>query len=939
MIGRTISHYKITEKLGEGGMGVVYKAEDLKLERTVALKFLAAHLLNDEEAKARFLREARAAAGLHHPNICPVYEISEAEGRTFLSMAFIKGEPLEARIEQGPLPLKEALDIGRQIAEGLEAAHEEGVVHRDIKPANVMVDAKGRATIMDFGLAHLTEASRLTKTDQTMGTVAYMSPEQAQGMEVDNRSDVWALGVVLYEMVCGQRPFQGQYDQALLYEIVHQEPEPLTAVRAGVPMELDFIVGKCLAKDRNDRPSSAEEIARDLRTLGEKLKSGRSTVLHTGIVTGPPAGSTQSPAQAESPSLPGPLAKYRVIEDVEETGDSIKYLAEDTELHRSVAIRVLPQSSEQQIERAQRLKQTVLLGTTALGVLLALVFAFFPLFSPAPVTEAPLRRFTLPTEGTPTRPSISPDGRHVAYLTGPQTNRVLWVQDLDQNRPRAIFGPDNLLPFQPAWSPDSQFIAFRLANELKKISIAGGSAATVCEVSGRSYGIAAWTPDGESIVFSMKGQLYRAPSRGGRPELWLEAQGEGREAAHPAFLSFEGGVEKLLYVEARTYLEAQIIALDRSSGRRNILAAGFSPSYAPSGHVFYDSIDPPGVWAVPFAIETMKASGDPFPVSQNGHLPSVALDGTLAYFESPASSGLVQLVWRDRGGNKVGTIGQPQGRMSYPALSPDGKRVAVGGREGDSLDIWIHEVERPIKTLFTTNEALDMAPTWSPTGEEIAFSSERTGKRDLYLKPAGGGEAKLLLSTPDSAQYMNGWSQDGKILLCWRRPEPQGQAPGDIFYLKQEEGGSGYEELPFLQTSSDERTPQLSPDGRFLAYVSNESGRLEVYIQSFPQGGGKEGVSVDGGVAPRWRADGKELFYVEGSTLMAVAVSTSPSLTVGPPESLFSSPILRGFLQYDVTPDGKKFVLPEALEAESETPPVIRIVQNWAAAFRDREQD
>ena len=192
MIGRTISHYKITEKLGEGGMGVVYKAEDLKLERTVALKFLAAHLLNDEEAKARFLREARAAAGLHHPNICPVYEISEAEGRTFLSMAFIKGEPLEARIEQGPLPLKEALDIGRQIAEGLEAAHEEGVVHRDIKPANVMVDAKGRATIMDFGLAHLTEASRLTKTDQTMGTVAYMSPEQAQGMEVDNRSDVWA---------------------------------------------------------------------------------------------------------------------------------------------------------------------------------------------------------------------------------------------------------------------------------------------------------------------------------------------------------------------------------------------------------------------------------------------------------------------------------------------------------------------------------------------------------------------------------------------------------------------------------------------------------------------------------------------------------------------------------------------------------------------------
>ena len=279
MVGQTISHYRITEKLGEGGMGVVYKAEDTKLERTVALKFLAAHLLNDEEAKARFLREAKAAAGLHHPNICPVHEIDEVEGKTFLSMAFIKGDSLEARIEQGPLPLEDVLEIGRQIAEGLEAAHEEGVVHRDIKPANVMVDAKGRATIMDFGLAHLTEASRLTRANQTMGTVAYMSPEQAQGMEVDNRSDIWALGVVLYEMIRGRRPFQGEYDQALLYEIVHEEPAPLTGLRTGVPVELEFVVGKCLAKNRDDRPATANEVARELRTLAEKLKSGHSTVL------------------------------------------------------------------------------------------------------------------------------------------------------------------------------------------------------------------------------------------------------------------------------------------------------------------------------------------------------------------------------------------------------------------------------------------------------------------------------------------------------------------------------------------------------------------------------------------------------------------------------------------------------------------------------------
>ena len=306
MIGRTISHYKITEKLGEGGMGVVYKAEDTKLDRTVALKFLAAHLLNDDEAKARFLREAKAAAALDHPNICTVYEIGEAEGKTFLSMAFIEGEPLEVPIERGPLPLKEALDIGRQIADGLEAAHEKGVVHRDIKPPNVMVDAKGHATIMDFGLARLTEASRLTKADQTMGTVAYMSPEQAQGMEVDKRSDIWALGVVLYEMVRGQRPFQGEYDQALLYEIVHEEPEPLTGVRAGVPMELEFIVGKCLAKDPADRYQSAGDAIVDLRTCAEKLKSGRSAILRTGVIGPARVPGATAGTQVATGALAGP---------------------------------------------------------------------------------------------------------------------------------------------------------------------------------------------------------------------------------------------------------------------------------------------------------------------------------------------------------------------------------------------------------------------------------------------------------------------------------------------------------------------------------------------------------------------------------------------------------------------------------------------------------
>jgi serine/threonine protein kinase len=373
IIGSSISHYKIVEKLGEGGMGVVYKAEDVKLERTVALKFLAQHLLNDAEAKERFLREAKAAAALHHSNVCPVHEIDEVDGKTFLAMAFLEGESLEDRIAQGPLSIKEALDIARQVAEGLDAAHAKAIVHRDIKPANIMVDSKGHATIMDFGLARLTEASRLTKKDTAMGTVAYMSPEHAQGIEVDSRTDIWAVGCVLYEMVSGQRPFLGQYDQALLYEIIHEEAAPLTSIRAGVPMELEFIVGECLAKDRDDRTGAAHDLARKLRTLAEKLKSGRSTILRTGAV---PA--TMAAAHTLNPAATLPP-------------DAVV------------------------MKRGER---RALMG--AAGVLAAalLVVLFVHLTATPPAaSEKLVRRFSFSQDGL-FPGAVSPDGRHVVYRAG-----------------------------------------------------------------------------------------------------------------------------------------------------------------------------------------------------------------------------------------------------------------------------------------------------------------------------------------------------------------------------------------------------------------------------------------------------------------------------------------------------------------------------------------
>ena len=924
-------------------MGVVYKADDTKLERPVALKFLAAHAIEDPEHKARFVREAKAAARLDHSNICSVYEIDEAEGQTFLAMAYLEGRTVKDKIAERPLKLDEALDIAVQTAQGLQAAHEKDIVHRDIKSANLMVTLQDQVTIMDFGLAQLADRSKLTATTTILGTPSYMSPEQAVGEKTDRRTDLWSLGVVLYEMVVGKLPFGGERQEAVLYGITNEEPETVTALRAGLPMELEWIIGKALAKDREERYQHAEDLLVDLRSLQKKLASGKSTMVRTGlasaVATGTHADPTRPPGQAESPSLLGPLARYRVIEDIEEADDSIKYLAQDTELHRSVAIRVVPQSSAEQIERTQRRKQIVLLGTTALAVLLTLVFAFLAFFSPAPVAEAPVRRFALTTDAAPLRPSISPNGRHIAYLTGSQGGRVLWVQDLDQNQPRSIAGPADVRPLQPSWSPDSKFICFQSRNELKKVSVSGGPIVTLCKLNGPT-GRASWAPDGDSIIFSMGTGLHKVPAGGGKPVPWLESQQEGFDALFPAFFSSETGIEKLLYVEFSMGANSPIIALDRTSGQREILAAGFYPVYDPSGHVIYRSNAPPGLWAVPFSVDTMKATGNPFSLAENADDPSVAQDGTLVYLEGPPATGLVRLVWVDRGGNRLGTIGQPQNSIRYPALSPDQKRVAVLGQEGDDSDIWIHDVDRPVKTRLTTEEGNDLWPTWSPAGDRIAFASARTGDRDLYVRRAdGSGEASPLLLTQGTAEYMTDWSRDEKTLLFWRRGQKDS---GDILYLKRKDDGS-YEDVAFQTTGFEETTPQFSPDERFIAYTSDESGEREIYIQAFPQGGNKRVVSVNGGTAPRWRADGKELFYVEGDTLMATPVSTSPALTLGTPEALFSAPGLAwggaNFLGYDVTPEGNKFVIWERVEADTKSQPVIRVVENWYEEFREQEQD
>ena len=547
-------------------MGVVYKAQDTRLDRPVALKFLPAQLLGDEEVKKRFKREAKAAAALDHSNVCTVYEIDEADSKTFISMALIEGESLDKKIEQGPLKLDEALDIGQQIAKGLEAAHKKGVVHRDIKPQNIMVGEDGHVTIMDFGLAQLTQASLLTRPDQTLGTTFYMSPEQTEGSGTDHRTDIWSLGVVLYEMITGQRPFKGDYDKAVMYSILNEEPEPMTAIRAGVPMELEDYIAKALAKDLEDRYQSAADLLIDLRTLSGRMKSGRSRTL-----------AAAKPSEARpvvlTPKLPWVIAAICLI-----------------------------------------------------GLVGSLVFRGSSTV-PGREGQAPIRRYSFSPDSLVlfgNRVGVSPNGRHIVYAVERDGVSQLEIRDLDSEQPRQLAGTEGAQ--RPFWAPDSQMIGFATGGDLKKIPVSGGEAATICPLPSSIYRGGTWSPDGREIVFSSGGNaptvLYRVPALGGRPEP-LAGLDQTLPKVNPHFLPLEFG-RAILY-EHTPGRDALIHLLDIETGEQVVVGQGGRPVYHPSGHILYEIGNPAEVWALPISVEGMKATGEAFPVVRNAGAPSTNL--------------------------------------------------------------------------------------------------------------------------------------------------------------------------------------------------------------------------------------------------------------------------------------------------------------------------
>ena len=902
MIGQTISHYKITAKLGEGGMGEVYLAVDSKLDRKVALKFLPRQMSSQPDAKARFLQEARAASALNHPNICTIHDLQETDGQLFIVMEYVEGQTLRDRTQ--PFTLKQVVEIGIQVAEGLAAAHEKGIVHRDIKTENLMMRKDGIVQIMDFGLAKLRGSTRLTKEGSTVGTVGYMSPEEVQGLETDHRTDLFSLGVVLYELIAGQLPFKGAHETAIMYEIVNVDPQPLSAIRDDVDPELDRLILDCLQKDPNERCQSAREISRDLRRF--KIDSGRKH---------------QSRVSTVRPSLSvreGPAASGSTTAIKSGIGRFKGY---------------------------------------AIGAIVAAIVtasASFLLWRGNPGSSSThTLRFTVSAPPGMSlsgqgggKIALSPDGQRLVYAMADSTGAShLWLRPLNALTAERLSGTDG--GFSPFWAPDSRQVGFFANEKLKKIDVTGGAVLTLCDAPDGRGGT--WNREG-TIVFAPDwlGGLSRVSASGGIPVGLTHADSLQNQMTHrwPQFLP--DGNRFLYFVRTGSvFIDSSaslwVGSLDGSVNRvlmRCVSNAGYAHD-----HIFF--LRERTLMAQRFDAGKAEPRGDPFPVAEGVFFTedysnadfSVAENGTLAYRAGEGDAGY-HLIWFDRNGRSTDTIGEP-GWYRNCMLSPDGRFLAVdlaADVPASNSDVWVYDLNRDVKTRLTFAPSADDYPVWSPDGSHIYFSSARgASKRDLYRKPSSGAGEEQLLLTSDRDKYPMDCAPDGSRLV-FLSVEIKGSS--DLWVVGLAEGGAkaASDPVPFQQTEFSDGDARFSPDGRWLAYFSNETGRGEVYVRPFPGPGGKWQISTESGDYPCWRRDGKELFYItEKNMLMAVDINgAGSSFEAGRPRPLFQmmNPIpASGTSPYDVTADGQRFIV---ITGEAGQASTINVVVNWDAELKTK---
>jgi eukaryotic-like serine/threonine-protein kinase len=887
--GTQLGPHEILSAIGAGGMGEVYKARDTRLERTVAIKVLPAHLADRAELRERFDREARAISSLNHPHICTLYDIGHQDGIDYLVMEYVEGETLAARLAKGPLPLDQVLQYAIEIADALDKAHRKGVTHRDLKPGNIMLTKSG-SKLLDFGLAKLrqnvspatplselpTAKDPVTAQGTILGTLQYMAPEQLEGKEADARTDIFAFGAVVYEMATGKRAFEGKSQASVIGAILKDDPPPISSLQPMTPPALDRVVKKCLRKDPDERWQSARDVTDELKWI------------------------------AEGGSQAGLLTPTAAVKGIHALG-----------------------------RRANILSLGALLLVAAIASLAT--WNLRPSPSPQPVTRTVIN---LPPgqqlSGLENGPAValSPDGTHLAYVARQGGTQQIYLRAMDNLEARPIPGTEGAL--NPFFSPDGQWLGFFAGGKLKKVSVSGGAALTLGDAalprgaSWSSHGMIVFAPTNVSV-------LQQVPDAGGTPQPLTRFKKGDVSQRWPEFLPGGKAVLFAAGTSGINFTNAQVALQSVGTGeRRNLIQGGMYPRYAPSGHLVYAQGG--SLMAVPFDPQRLTATGAAVPVvegllqspSSGAAQYSFSATGSLVYVSGGVQSAQLRLVWVNRNGAEQ-PLAAPAHAYLNPLVSLDGRRVAVGITELES-QIWLYDLSRETLTRLTFEGNVNNRPVWTPDGKRIAFESNKEGPGNVFWQLADGSGGMERLTTSDYTQVPMSWSPDGQRLAFIETNPTTGW---DIWVLRMGDRKA----QPFLRTRFDESVPRFSPDGRWLAYISNESGRFEIYVQPYPGPGGKWQISTEGGTEPAWNPNGRELFYRRGDKMMAVDIATQPGFVAGKPRVLFEGryePTPGTTPNYDVSPDGQRFLMLKSGEAGEVAPTQINVVLNWFEELKRR---
>jgi Tol biopolymer transport system component/predicted Ser/Thr protein kinase len=868
--GARLGPYEILAPLGAGGMGEVYRAKDTRLDRTVAVKVLPAHLSSSAESRQRFEREAKTISQLSHPHICALYDVGNQDGVEFLVMEYLEGETLSDRLLKGALPFEQVLRYGIEIADALDKAHRQGIVHRDLKPGNVMITKSG-VKLLDFGLAKAVAPvtpqqmtsfptqQALTQEGTILGTFQYMAPEQLEGKEADARTDIFAFGTVLYEMATEQKAFTGKTQASLIAAIIERVPPPISTISPMTPPAFDRVVKTCLAKDPEDRWQTAHDVMLELKWVAEG---------------GSAAG------------LPAPVVPKR------------------------------------------KTTEWIWMGATALLAIAVAVLAVRSVR--APTRERGPIRLTLVAPANAPYESVrsmaaSPDGRQIAFVgQTAEGKRSLWVRGLAALAPRPLAGTEGAwLPF---WSPDSRFLGFFADGKLKRIDASGGPLQVLAPAPNGFGGT--WNRDG-IIVFTpnVYDPLHRVPASGGTASPVTKLGPRDEAHRFPSFLP--DGRHVVFLADARRSEDHRIRVASIDTGEtRDLFGAVSNIAFAQPGYLVF--VRGGLLLAQPFDPKQLRLTGEPFVVGEsiietraaNHQFEfSVSDAGVLAYRSADPNS---ELVWIDRAGRPRERLGGPV-RRGFIDFSPRRNQIAYEGLDADgrNADLWLLDLSRGIASRFTFDPTSDRSPVWSPDGNEIVFSATRKEFDDLYVQPVTAGAPEKLLVASGDDKEPTSWSPDGNFILFENFTANRGRDIGIVPL-----DGTPKAE-PFLQTQFNETRATFSPDGKWVAYVSDESARDEVYVTSFPARTGRRQISTGGGSRPRWRKDGRELFYAgRGGKIMTVEVL--PGGEFGSPKELFQ---VRGVRDYAVAPDGQRFLVDVAVEDPTTAPATV--VLNWTADLKE----